>query len=131
MATIEVDFDVFKELTHRRASEATTENDVIRSLLKMPAAARLPAAFAEGKPATFKGVTLPHGSKLRAEYKGQTFTAEIIDGQWVQDGAAQTSPSAAAYTVTGSGVNGWVFWSVKRPGDSGWRPLTQLRAKKS
>ena len=33
MATIEVDFEVFKELTVRRESESMTENDVIRLLL--------------------------------------------------------------------------------------------------
>lgn len=33
MATIEVDFEVYKELTVRRESESMTENDVIRLLL--------------------------------------------------------------------------------------------------
>ena len=33
MARIDVDFEVFKELTVRRASESVTYNDVIRELL--------------------------------------------------------------------------------------------------
>ena len=37
MRTIEVDFDVFKALTARRANEAVTENDVLRSLLGLNA----------------------------------------------------------------------------------------------
>ena len=37
MATIEVDFDVFKALTMKRSSEEITENDVLRGLLGLPA----------------------------------------------------------------------------------------------
>jgi len=33
MAAIEIDFDVFKELTQRRRDESVTYNDVIRALL--------------------------------------------------------------------------------------------------
>jgi hypothetical protein len=33
VAVIEVDFEVFKELTNRRAAESVTYNDVIRDLL--------------------------------------------------------------------------------------------------
>ena len=67
------------------------------------------------------------GTELRAEYKGRAYTARIEDGRWLQDGEVQTSPSAAASAITQGGVNGWWFWSVKRPGDTKWVVLGELR----
>ena len=36
MNTIQIDFDVFKEITARRKSEAVSENDVLREVLGLP-----------------------------------------------------------------------------------------------
>lgn len=127
MTTIEVDFDVFKALTVRREAETVSYNDVLRELLKLPPGSSKPAAPQAAW--TWKGVTLPDGTELRAEYKGKAYTAKIEDGEWIQDGEVQSSPSAAAYAITQSGVNGWWFWSVKRPGDPTWRQLDTLRPK--
>lgn len=126
MAKIEVDFDVFKELTNRRQTESMSENDALRALLALPPA-NTDAPQVTRRAWTWKGVSLPDGTQLRAEYKGRAYTAEVIDGSWTQDGKTYASPSAAAYAITGSGVNGWGFWSVKRPGDSAWKTLHQLR----
>ena len=74
MAAIEVDFEVFKELTVRRKSESMTENDVIRSLLGLDDPASKPTAGDEttgGNPWVCKGVTFPHGTEFRATYKGR------------------------------------------------------------
>lgn len=122
---IEVDFEVFKALTIQRATETVSYNDVLRSMLKLsPSAAKSPD---EQQGWTWKGVTLPDGTELRAEYKGKVHTAKVMDGQWMQDGKSHGSPSAAAHAVTGSGVNGWWFWEVKRPGDTVWGALGKLR----
>jgi negative regulator of replication initiation len=62
MATIEVDFEVFKELTVRRESESMTENDVIRVLLGFDDQAAKPTAGSEtkgGNPWVCKGVAFP------------------------------------------------------------------------
>ncbi len=122
---IEIDFDVFKALTIRRASEAVTYNAVLREMLDLPAEALPTQAATEGW--TWKGVTLPNGTELRAEYKGQMYTAKIVEGKWMQDGQSRSSPSAAAQAITESGVNGWWFWAVKRPNDLAWEPLGKLR----
>ena len=127
MATIEVDFDVYKQLTMRRQSESDTYNDVIRRLLKL-GEAPVPKLGAIGKGANFKGVLFPDGTLFRVTYKGRTYTAEIKDGVWVgADGQTRASPSEAAVKVTGNSVNGWRFWQCKRPGDLGWQQMDRLR----
>ena len=125
MATIEVDFEVFKALTNKRESEEMSYNDVLRAMLDLGTSQAAPAP--SGPAWTWKGVTLPTGTELRAEYKGKEYTARIVNGEWVQGERVFGSPSAAAYAITESGINGWVFWSVKRPTDAGWSLLSKLR----
>lgn len=127
MTAIEIDFDVFKALTLRRESEATTYNDVLRKMLGLPDLPSAPSSWQGGW--TWKGVTLPDNTELRAQHKGRQYTARIENGEWIQDGQTQRSPSAAAYLITQSGINGWSFWQVKRPGDLDWQPLENLRPK--
>ncbi|PZP39365.1 MAG: hypothetical protein DI585_04390 [Pseudomonas fluorescens] len=126
MATIDVDFEVFKALTNRRATEAVSYNDVLREMLGLEDAPATPVVATAGW--TWKGVTLPEGTEIKAEYKGKAYTAKIEGGKWVQDGKTHTSPSAAAHAITGSGVNGWWFWFVKRPSDATWHQMGKLRA---
>lgn len=125
MTAIDVDFDVFKALTIRRASETVSYNDVLRELLGLPLS--VSESESTQKKWVWKGVILPDGTELRAEYKGKVYTAKIEGGEWVQDGKLQSSPSAAASNITKSGVNGWWFWSVRRPGDTTWDHLAKLR----
>ncbi|MEP2612455.1 hypothetical protein [Marinobacter alexandrii] len=129
MATVEIDFDVYKELTARRATEATTYNDVIRDLLgigrESETAKEKKAAIAGLE---LKGVFLPNGTQLRVTYKGETYTAEIRDGAWIgSDGVRRNTPSDAACAITQTNVNGWRFWKVKRPSDTRWQVLNALR----
>ena len=127
MATIEVDFDAYKQLTMLRQSESDTYNDVIRRLLKL-GKAPVPNVSAVAKGAVFKGVLFPDGTLFRVPYKGRTYTAEIKDGVWVgADGEKRSSPSEAAVKITGNSVNGWRFWQCKRPGDVGWQLMDRLR----
>jgi hypothetical protein len=127
MATIEVDFDVFKELTNRRKTESVTYNDVIRDLLGLDAR-KTPKIAPMQKGATFKGVVFPEGTQFRASYKGRTYTAEIRNGVWVDsDGSTRNSPSEAAVKITGKNWNGWRFWHCKRPGEANWQLIDGLR----
>jgi hypothetical protein len=127
MATIEVDFDVYKELTARRPTEAVTYNDVIRGLLNLqPKTAKDPDQVAKGT--TFKGVFFPEGTQFRATYKGRTYIAEIKDGIWKDsDGTPRNSPSEAAVKITGKNWNGWRFWYCRRPGDTSWSLIEKFR----
>lgn len=129
MATVEIDFEVYKELTARRATEATTYNDVIRDLLGLDAEPEVADTRAPGAGGLeMKGVFLPNGTQLSVTYKGQTYTAEIKDGAWIgSDGVRRNTPSDAACAITQTNVNGWRFWHVKRPNDKSWKVLNSLR----
>jgi len=128
VATIEIDFDVFKALTLRRESEDVTYNDVLRTLLQLPGASQAQASPPTGG-CMFLGVHFPEGTEFQVTYKGRTYRARIQGGAWIgEDGAAHTSPSEAAHAITKTNVNGWRFWKCRRPGDSGWRLMNDLRS---
>jgi Restriction Enzyme Adenine Methylase Associated/Protein of unknown function (DUF2924) len=126
---IEIDFDVFKALTARRASEDMTENDVLRQLFNLGKKGR--ALTETDSPASddwvTKGVRLPSGTELRSTYKGKTYLARVNSGALVLQGQRFDSPSAAAMSITGSAVNGWTFWEYKLPGQDRWQILKSLR----
>ena len=131
MAAIQVDFEVFKELTSRRVSESVTENDVIRELLGLNGSAQKPNFRPEsgGLSWVSKGVHFPHGTEFRATYKGQQHTGKVENGALVVDGERFTSPSAAAVSITENPVNGWRFWECLLPGTSRWKLIASLRKK--
>jgi hypothetical protein len=132
-ASIEIDFDVFKEITVRRSTPDVTENDVLRQLLGLNAATsrqeqtNRTEGGSTGIPWTSKGVTFPHGTKLRAEYGGRSYYARIEDGAIIYDGKSYKSLSAVAHAVTGNSVNGWSFWECQHPGKSGWVQISEFR----
>ena len=71
----------------------------------------------------------PEGTRFRANYKGQTYFAEVRDGKWIgQDGVQRSSPSEAASAITGNNVNGWRFWLVQMPEDPSWRKLDEFKS---
>ena len=133
MRTIEVDFDVFKALTSRRASEDVTENDVLRGLLGLsskpsPAAARA-ANIADAGDWIVKGIRFPNGTEFRANYKGQIWLGRVERGALVVNGQRFASPSAAAVSITKSPANGWTFWECRLPGQASWQIIKGLRRK--
>lgn len=119
---IEIDFDVFKELTVRRASEQVTYNDVLRDLLGLkgrPSQEHLSALSGPiGAGYLAAGRLLPDGTELQVRYKGKDYQARIQSGRVVSAGGKFfKSLSAAASDVTNTNVNGLRFWRAKRPGD--------------
>jgi hypothetical protein len=130
MATIDVDFEVFKELTVRRTTEDVTYNDVLRDLLKLRKKADHPEKTHLGvRGAIFKGVNFPDGTRFQATYKGARYVAQIRNSKWVDGATGQirNSPSSAASMITGNTVNGWRFWSCQRPGELEWTLLDKLQ----
>ena len=132
MYTIDVDFEVYKQLTVRRATEDVAYNDVIRELLGLAQSAQTPRAEKSNgqSPGDWvaKGVRFPVGADFRANYKGQAHTARVESGALVlSNGKRFDSPSAAAVSITGSAVNGWRFWECRLPGKSSWQFIESLR----
>lgn len=127
MQTVEIDFEVFKELTARRRSEAMTYNDVIRELLGL---GNQDGTGKTGKaPGTWlcKGVSFPIGTEFRVRYKGEMHYGEVEKNGLVVNGTPASSPSDAAHLITGNNVNGWRFWECKFPGHSKWVRIDGLR----
>lgn len=128
MPTIDIDFDVFKALTVRRATELVTYNDVLRQLLGLSGikgkVGEPPGGAEEW---ICKGVRFPAGTEFRATYKGGVHYAKIAGGRMIVGGKAVTSPSDAARLVTGNSVNGWTFWQCRFPGEGHWRRLKMLQ----
>lgn len=78
--------------------------------------------------AWFGNTHFPDGTQFRATYKGQTYYAEIREGRWIgADGVVRNSPSDAAGAISGTNVNGWRFWFVKRPGDPAWTRMDEFK----
>jgi len=128
--TIEVDFDVFKALTARRATEHVTYNDVLRELLKLEP--RLSPNLTEGTDRwpddwIVKGVRFHEGQQFRARHNGRLYEARVEKSALVLDGKRYDSPSAAAVSITGYAVNGWNFWEFlsRRTGD--WKLMASVR----
>jgi hypothetical protein len=130
MQTIEIDFDVFKEITVRRKHAGITPNDVLREVFSLePRQEPLTQKAQSGKPWVVKGVAFPPGTELRSSYKGQMYYARVDEGSLVLNDKKFFSPSAAAIEVTGSSVNGWIFWECKLPGKQNWQSINTLRGR--
>jgi hypothetical protein len=132
MTNIEIDFDVFKQLTNRRAAESVTYNDVLRDLLGLEPFKAAVTGSAFESPAgswTTKGVTFPAGTEFRANYKGKAIFGKVESGFLVVNGKRFDSPSAAAVSITGNMVNGWIFWECRLPGKTSWQIIKTLRKR--
>lgn len=134
---IDVSFGTWQRLTAHLLDENDSYEAVIIRLLdgkSEEASLKFPDPIAHEAcsevGAIYKGVFLPHGTSLRANYKGKTFYGEIQGSDWIdlESGERRSSPSQAAYSITRSGVNGWLFWMVRRPNDGQWRSLNDLRS---
>ena len=130
MFTLEIDFEVFKEITARRTSEDVTENDVLRDLfgLELKTQKRTHPMFKE-KSWVAKGIEFPSGTKFRANYKGMLYEAIVENGNLLLNGKNYQSPSSAAVSITKNPVNGWTFWECQFPGRNNWQLIKSLRNK--
>jgi len=133
---IEIDVDVFRFLESRRTSFAQSHNDILRSIAGLPSidAQSNGASTAEVTGGwTWKGVTLPNGTKLRMNYNGRSHTGEIMQGAWHVGGAIYRTPSAAAGGVARSkkgapvSLDGWEYWEIQKSESSRWIKISELR----
>jgi hypothetical protein len=137
--TIEIDFDVHKMIEAERRSFDEPRIAALRRLLQLPEkpnsgpiSGEIPARRAWSG----EDVTLVHGTQFRMSYNGRQYRGEITDGKWVVEGKTFDSPSGAAsgVAITKSGkttrLDGWGYWEVQVPGDTGWTSLKALRPRR-
>lgn len=134
LRTIEIDFEVHKRIELERQSFAETPNAVLRRLLSIGGEQTpRPTAPTGDRPWAGKGITLPHGTELRMEYNGRVHMGVIQNGTWMVEGGEYKSPSAAAGGVARTrdgkqtSLDGWIYWQAKRPGETQWVGIGQLR----
>lgn len=58
------------------------------------------------------------GASFEKTYKGKTYTLTVVKTPggtgYKVNGEVFTSPSTAAKSITGSEVNGWVWWGMEQ-----------------
>jgi hypothetical protein len=130
MHSIEVDFEVWKELTMRRSTESTTYNDVVRELLDLDPIDEDDDGYLEDGAddgLVMDGVVFPEGTEFRAILKGREYRGVVEGGALVYNGVSYCSPSPAGVAITGYPVNGWRFWEARFPTSSEWKLLDTYR----
>jgi len=128
--SIEIDFEVFKEITNRRSTEEITPNDVLRGLLSLPPRKEGDNDESRkmgGTPWVTKNITFPHGAEFKATYKGKEYLGVVNNGALEVGGNRFSSPSAAAMSITNTPVNGWTFWECREPGQKIWKVMKEYR----
>ncbi len=136
MRTIQIGIEVHKSIEAERRALDESENDILMRLLKIPAPPKPVQEQLQslGRSWVKDGVDLPSGSVVRVVYSGQTLEGVIEDGRWLVNGQLYDSPSMALIhnVTTAQGnktnLNGWNHWTVKRPQDSRYRRISELRA---
>lgn len=116
--------------------EDSEPEDVIRRLLDKTERDEPGSQPSEISPADLvsRGGRIPHGSNLRATYKGTEYYAEIDDGKvdW-NDRRFESLSKAAVAVIRSTGTdrrteNGWRFWEVKTPDSNDWEIAYDLRS---
>jgi len=134
---IEIDFEIHKAIEAERRGFEEPPFHALRRLLKLdpPTPTANEQVALDGRPWREGLVEIPHGSDARMEYdRGrQIYEGKFLDGKLVAGGKvfSALSDAAKALAVTKKGtkpsLNGWLYWSVRFPGQRKWHRLDDLR----
>jgi len=132
MPSINVDFEVWKELTAKRKDESDTDNDVLRRLLSLGDAkpSQTLPDNTQRKRAHSIGGDVPFGTRLRKRHMGRLYVGEVTSRGYEVNGKVHQSPSGAACYITKTKVNGWTWWDCLLPDETQWRELDYARSVK-
>lgn len=109
MKTIKVSIEVWNEIA-KRGNFGETENDVLKRVFGIDKKTESPP---RGRS---KGFLPPDGTKCRFEYKGKYIYGEIKDGfLLIGDYDKYTSFSKPASEISGTSLNGWLYWEIQLP----------------
>ena len=148
MRKIEIDFDVHQKIEAARKSFDDPPNTALRRLLGLrpakqafsanDAIEQLPSNIAERPIAEWrsKGVALPDGTELQADYSEVSATGRVAGGRLSFNGKTFRTPSAAVMSVVEaargtavSAINGWKYLYARLPGEDKWVPLDRIRGE--
>jgi hypothetical protein len=124
---INVSIEVYKLIEQNRHSFEDTHDDILKRLLKIPVSRE--RAPIQGELNLGCGVSVPFGTLFRKEYKRKEYIAEAKEGGIWVNGRIYPTLNQATNAVSNSNQNAWLFWEVKRPQDSKWIPIDDLRVK--
>jgi len=125
---IELDLQLHKAIEAARESTDETQSDILKRMLGLS-----PGTVVGHRAWSGKGITLPHGTKLRMTRNDVTVEGEIADGAWLVNGKSFGNPSTAAREVSRlvdgevTALSGWIHWFAKRPCDPNYEQLIELR----
>lgn len=123
--TIEIDLEIYRLIETNRSSFDETEADILRRILDLPP---LKKQDSEKRGMNLRnGVVLPDGTLLKGTHNMAEHQAEVRGGWILLSGKRYKSPSAVATAIRGYPEDGWRFLKVKRPQDSEWVILNELR----
>jgi hypothetical protein len=125
---INVTIEIYKLIEQNRLSFEENHDDILRRMLGLPIHSEKPEI--KGEFYLGEGVSVPFGTILRKVYKGMEYLAEVKDGGiWINGKKYPTVNQAANAISDSKNQNAWKFWEVKRPQDSEWILLHDLRPK--
>jgi len=127
MKTIDIDFEVWKEIVAQQKDENDSPNHVLRRLFKLSTASAASKAVVSYW--SSRGGQIPVGTKLRSRHKGKIHEALVTLKGIELDGKRYTDVSNAASEIAKGARNGWTFFEAQTPGETKWRPLSALRTR--
>ncbi|MFZ3059595.1 MAG: DUF2924 domain-containing protein [Candidatus Methanoperedens sp.] len=146
MTKIDIDNEVWKELQKKAIPFEDTPNSVLRKLLgledtnkknstmkpdteisNISEPFKLPTLISTAQVEPPNIIGLLEGKRLWKKFKGKDCFADVKNGKFIIDGKAFDSPSSAAMHITGTFVNGWMFWKYNDSNSNRWLPIDKLR----
>jgi len=115
MRTIEVSTDVFAALWAARQGNEQSEDEILRTLLKLKPAeqpATPPPRRKIGYADPRNGLQFPEGFEVFRNYLGTMFRARAVNGAWVREDNDEAYPSLNALnqSIGAKFQNAWRSW---------------------
>jgi len=110
MRTIRISEQVYKEIA-KRGKFGETPNDVLERVFKIT----------KTKPQNCRiGLFPPNNTECRFNRDGEYVYGRIENGELILSIGNYSAFSTAAKALTGTSLNGWLYWEIKLPDEDQW-----------